>query len=78
MSKKKLTVTPVITGIHPQKKRVFALHYHPDSIVKNVENLKEMSENEEMKNLFEDIETLVKWALPRLQLLAPPKEKASS
>lgn len=65
MTKKK-TVTPVITGIHPteRKKKLLPLHYHPDAIRENCKNLVTMSEKEvSLRILFEDISTLVNWAL---------------
>lgn len=76
MAKKKKTVTPVIMGIRPQgKKKLLALHFHPDAIRENVKGLVEMSaEQKELQPLFEDIEVLVNWALDRLPLAAPPKE----
>ena len=75
--KKKKTVTPVIMGVRPQwKKKLLALHYHPDAIRENVKGLVEMSEEQpELRPLFEDIKVLVNWALDRLPLVAPPKEK---
>ena len=77
--KKKKTVTPVIMGIHPQgerKKKLLALHFHPDAIRENVKGLVEMSaEQKEIQPLFEDIQVLVNWALDRLPLATPPKEK---
>lgn len=77
--KKKKTVTPVIMGIHPQgerKKKLLALHFHPDAIRENVKGLVEMSaEQKELQPLFEDIQVLVNWALDRLPLATPPKEK---
>ena len=77
--KKKKTVTPVIMGIRPQgerKKKLLALHFHPDAIRENVKGLVEMSaEQKELQPLFEDIQVLVNWALDRLPLAAPPKEK---
>ena len=79
MAKKKKTVTPVIMGIRPQgerKKKLLALHFHPDAIRENVKGLVEMSaEQKELQPLFEDIQVLVNWALYRLPLAAPPKEK---
>ena len=76
--KKKKTVTPVIMGIHPQgerKKKLLALHFHPDAIMENVKGLVEMSaEQKELQPLFEDIQVLVNWALDRLPLATPPKE----
>ena len=76
--KKKKTVTPVIMGIRPQgerKKKLLALHFHPDAIRENVKGLVEMSaEQKELQPLFEDIQVLVNWALDRLPLAAPPKE----
>ena len=76
--KKKKTVTPVIMGIHPQgerKKKLLALHFHPDAIRENVKGLVEMSaEQQELQPLFEDIQVLVNWALDRLPLATPPKE----
>ena len=76
--KKKKTVTPVIMGIYPQgerKKKLLALHFHPDAIRENVKGLVEMSaEQKELQPLFEDIQVLVNWALDRLPLAAPPKE----
>ena len=77
--KKKKTVTPVIMGVRPQgerKKKLLALHFHPDAIRENVKGLVEMSaEQKELQPLFEDIQVLVNWALDRLPLAAPPKEK---
>ena len=79
MTRKKKTVTPVIMGIHPQgerKKKLLALHFHPDAIRENVKGLVEMSaEQKELQPLFEDIQVLVNWALDRLPLATPPKEK---
>ena len=79
MARKKKTITPVIMGIHPQgerKKKLLALHFHPDAIRENVKGLVEMSaEQKELRPLFEDIEVLVNWALDRLPLATPPKEK---
>lgn len=78
MARKKKTVTPVIMGIHPQgerKKKLLALHFHPDAIRENVKGLVEMSaEQKELQPLFEDIQVLVNWALDRLPLATPPKE----
>ena len=78
MAKKKKSVTPVIMGIRPQgerKKKLLALHFHPDAIRENVKGLVEMSaEQKELQPLFEDIQVLVNWALDRLPLAAPPKE----
>ena len=78
MAKKKKTVTPVIMGIRPQgerKKKLLALHFHPDAIRENVKGLVEMSaEQKELQPLFEDIQVLVNWALDRLPLATPPKE----
>lgn len=78
MAKKKKTVTPVIMGVRPQgerKKKLLALHFHPDAIRENVKGLVEMSaEQKELQPLFEDIQVLVNWALDRLPLAAPPKE----
>ena len=79
MARKKKTVTPVIMGIHPQgerKKKLLALHFHPDAIRENVKGMVEMSaEQPELRPLFEDIQVLVNWALDRLPLATPPKEK---
>lgn len=79
MAKKKKTVTPVIMGIHPQgekKKKLLALHFHPDAIRENIKGMVEMSaEQPELRPLFEDIQVLVNWALDRLPLATPPKEK---
>ena len=79
MAKKKKTVTPVIMGIHPQgerKKKLLALHFHPDAIRENIKGMVEMSaEQPELLPLFEDIQVLVNWALDRLPLATPPKEK---
>ena len=78
MARKKKTVTPVIMGIHPQgekKKKLLALHFHPDAIRENIKGMVEMSaEQPELRPLFEDIQVLVNWALDRLPLAAPPKE----
>ena len=66
MAKKKKTVTPVIMGIRPQgerKKKLLALHFHPNAIRENVKGLVEMSaEQKELQPLFEDIQVLVNWA----------------
>ena len=64
-------------GIRPQwKKKLLALHFHPDAIRENIKGMVEMSEEQpELRPLFEDIEVLVNWALDRLPLVAPPKEK---
>ena len=79
MARKKKTVTPVIMGIHPQgekKKKLLALHFHPDAIRENIKGMVEMSaEQPELLPLFEDIQVLVNWALDRLPLATPPKEK---
>ena len=79
MARKKKTVTPAIMGIHPQgerKKKLLALHFHPDAIRENVKGMVEMSaEQPELRPLFEDIQVLVNWALDRLPLATPPKEK---
>ena len=63
--------------IRPQgKKNLLALHLHPDAISENVKGLVEMSaEQPELQPLFEDIQVLVNWALDRLPLATPPKEK---
>ena len=78
MARKKKTVTPVIMGIRPQgerKKKLLALHFHPDAIRENIKGMVEMSaEQPELRPLFEDIQVLVNWALDRLPLAAPPKE----
>ena len=77
--KKKKTATPVIMGIHPQgekKKKLLPLHFHPDAIRENVKDMVEMSaEQPGLRALFEDIEVIVNWALDRLTLVPPPKEK---
>lgn len=79
MARKKKTVTPVIMGVHPQgerKKKLLALHFHPDAIRENIKGMVEMSaEQPELRPLFEDIQVLVNWALDRLPLATPPKEK---
>lgn len=72
----KKKVTPIITGIRPQgKKKLIALHYHPDAIKKSIKELGEIAEEDKIKMLFEDISVLVNWALDRLPLAEPPKEK---
>lgn len=80
MKKGKPTITPIITGIHPpmqKEKKILRLHKHPDQIKASIKDLIEMSEEEDIKHLFEDISTLVGWALERLPL-APPKKKDES
>lgn len=57
------------------EKKLLALHYHPDAIKANIKELKEMADEQPIKDLFEDIGVLVEWALQRLPLVAPPKEK---
>ena len=73
--KKKKTVTPVIMGVHPQgEKKCLALHFHPDAIRENVKELVEMSaEQKELQPLFEDIQTLVDFALSKLNINKPTK-----
>ena len=59
-----------------RKKKLLALHFHPDAIRENIKGMVEMSaEQPELRPLFEDIQVLVSWALDRLPLATPPKEK---
>lgn len=58
-----------------KEKKIIRLHYLPDAIKKSVNDLKEMSEDEGMRNLFEDIGILLEWALARLPIVPPPTEK---
>lgn len=57
------------------EKKIIRLHHLPDAIKQSIKDLQEMSEEEDMKNLFEDIGILVDWALKRLPLIPPPTEK---
>lgn len=81
--RRKAKITPIILPhregdkIAPTKK-LLALHYHPNAIRENVKDLKEMSEDPAIKNLFQDIEVLVNWALDRLPLAKPKKEDEPS
>ena len=76
--KKKKKIKRVIMGRQQQgerKKKLLALHFHPDAIRENVKGLVEMSaEQPELQPLFEDIQVLVIWELDSLPLAAPPKE----
>ncbi len=56
------------------EKKIIRLHHLPNAIRQSIMDLREMSEDEDMKNLFEDIGILVDWALKRLPIV-PPKEK---
>ena len=56
------------------EKKIIRLHHLPNAIKQSIKDLQEMSEDEDMKNLFEDIGVLVDWALKRLPIV-PPKEK---
>ena len=57
------------------EKKIIRLHHLPNAIKQSIKDLQEMSEDEDMKNLFEDIEVLCTWALQRLPLVAPPKKE---
>lgn len=61
----KKTITPVITTLR--------LHYHPDTIRKNIALLKELCEEEQAQFLLEDIQTLVDFALSKLDIKKPTK-----
>lgn len=54
-----------------KKRKIIRLHYLPNAIKQSIKELKDASEQGELKNLFEDIEVLVAWALDRLPLVAP-------
>jgi len=56
------------------EKKIIRLHHLPNAIRQSIMDLRDMSEDEDMKNLFEDIGILVEWALKRLPIV-PPKEK---
>ena len=72
-------VIPVITGIHKQgEKKIIALH-HPKAITNALDELvKEAGNDPMLKGLFEDIRVLTHWALARLPMVEPPKEKPST
>ena len=57
------------------EKKIIRLHHLPDAIKQSIKDLQEMSEEEDMKNLFEDIGVLVDGALKRLPIVPPQKEK---
>jgi len=82
MSKKapKPKVIPVITGIHKQgERKIIALHHHPKAITQALDSLVEEAKTDvTLKGLFEDIRVLTHWALARLPLVEPPKEKPST
>ena len=82
MTKKspKPKVIPVITGIHKQgEKKIIALHHHPKAITNALDELvKEAGNDPMLKDLFEDIRVLTHWALARLPMVEPPKEKPST
>ena len=82
MSKRqpKPKVIPVITGIHRQgEKKIIALHHHPKAITQALDGLVEEAKDDViLKGLFEDIRVLTHWALARLPMVEPPKEKPST
>lgn len=57
------------------EKKIIRLHHLPNAIRQSIMDLRDMSEDEDMKNLFEDIGVLVDWALKRLPIVPPPTEK---
>lgn len=73
-------VIPVITGIHKQgERKIIALHHHPKAITQALDALvEEAKDNPPLKGLFEDIRVLTHWALARLPMVEPPKEKPST
>ena len=73
-------VIPVITGIHKQgEKKIIALHHHPKAITNALDELvKEAGNDPILQGLFEDIRVLTHWALARLPMVEPPKEKPST
>lgn len=60
-----------------KEKKIIKLHCHPDAIKASIKELKEMTDEEGLRFLFEDISTLVEWALKRLPIVPPPTEKGS-
>ena len=58
-----------------KEKKIIRLHHHPDAIKQSIKELSVMSEDDEMKNLFEDILILVEWALARLPIVPPPTKE---
>lgn len=58
-----------------REKKVIALHCHPDSIKQSIKDLKEWAETDDIKNLFEDLDILVNWALNRLPIVPPPEKE---
>lgn len=71
-------VIPVITGIRKQggTKKIITLHHHPKAITNALDELVKEAEGDVIiKGLFEDIRVLTHWALARLPMVAPPKEK---
>ena len=79
MKKAKNKVVPIIMGMTREKKeenrKILMLHNHPKTIVAAIQDLKEMAEDNKVKNIFEDIEVLCTWALQRLPLVVPPKKE---
>ena len=73
-------VIPVITGIHKQgEKKIIALHHHPKAITNALDELvKEAGNDPILQGLFEDNRVLTHWALARLPMVEPPKEKPST
>lgn len=61
-----------------KQKKIIKLHCHPDAIRESIKDLRDMSEDKGMKDLFEDIGVLVDWALNRLPIVPPPTEKNES
>lgn len=78
--KEKPQVIPIINGIKPAngEKRIIALHNHPEMIKVALKTLKEEAKGEQqVLDLFTDIEVLVHWALARLPLVPPPDAKSA-
>ena len=74
MKKAKNKVVPIIKK-KEENRKILMLHNHPKTIVAAIQDLKEMAEDNKVKNIFEDIEVLCTWALQRLPLVAPPKKE---
>lgn len=73
---KKIKPSPFpVYNPNARPKKQLPLHYHPNAIKKNIDSLIEVAEDESLKFLFEDIKTLVGWALDKLPIAIPKGEE---
>lgn len=77
MKKPKIDAKALQKIIAEQKKnrKVIRLHKMPEQIKQSIKDLREMAEEKDLQDLFEDIDVLVNWALARLPMLTPEEMK---